>query len=67
MGSTTLIDDLCWNRTSEDTMAHYQHDQQQARIQRAADPIRLRQAKQALDEQKAHYWEKNALFVWERG
>ncbi|MDQ2092317.1 hypothetical protein [Marimonas arenosa] len=67
MGSATLLDNLCWNRTSADTMVHYEHEQQQARIQRAASPIWLRQARQALDEQKAHYWEKNALFEWERG
>ncbi len=67
LGSDTLLDDLCWNQTSANTMAHYEHKQQQARIQRAASPLWLRQAKQALDEQKAHYLEKNALFVWERG
>ncbi len=67
LGSDTLLDDLCWNQTSANTMAQYEHEQQQARIQRAANPLWLRQAQQALDEQKAHYSEKNALFVWERG
>lgn len=66
MGSATLLDDLCWNQTSQETMAQYEHDQQKARIQGAASPNWLRQAQQALDEQKAYYLEKNALFVWGR-
>ena len=67
LGNDTLLDHLSWDQTSANTMVQYAHEQQQARIQRAASPLWLRQAKQALDEQKAHYWEKNALFVWERG
>ncbi|MDQ2091159.1 hypothetical protein [Marimonas arenosa] len=66
LGSATLLDDLSWNGTAGETMAVFEHAQQQARIQRAASPIWLRQAQQALKEQKAHYLEKNALFVWER-
>lgn len=66
LGSATLLDDLSWNSTSRETMAQYEHEQQHARIQRAASPLWLRQAQQALDEQKAHYLEKNSLFVWGR-
>ena len=34
MGSDTLLDELCWNRTPVDTMSQYHHDQQAHRIQR---------------------------------
>jgi hypothetical protein len=36
MGSGTLLDELCWDRTPVDTMAQYHHDQQAHRITRAA-------------------------------
>ena len=55
MGSDTLLDELCWDRTPVDTMAQYHHDQQAHRITRAASPLWLRQAQQALNTQQAAY------------
>jgi len=55
LGGETLLDDLCWDRTSANTLAEYQHDAQQARILRAASPLWLNDAKQALAAQQARY------------
>ena len=67
MGSGTLLDELCWDRTPIDTMAQYYHDQQAHRITRAASPLWLRQAQQALGDQKAAYQANADQFVMERG
>ena len=67
MGSDTLLDELCWDRTPVDTMAQYHHDQQAHRITRAASPLWLRQAQQALNTQQAAYQANADQFVMERG
>ena len=67
MGSDTLLDELCWDRTPVDTMAQYHHDQQANRLSRAASPLWLRQAQQALDHQKAAYEAQADLQMMERG
>ena len=67
MGSDTLLDELCWDRTPVDTMAQYHHDQQAHRITRAASPLWLQQAQQALGDQKAQYEASGDLQMMERG
>ena len=67
MGSDTLLDELCWDRTPVDTMAQYRHDQQAHRITRAASPLWLRQAQQALHTQKAQYEASGDLQMMKRG
>jgi len=67
MGSDTLLDELCWNRTPVDTMLQYHHDQQAHRITRAASPIWLQQAQQALNTQQAQYEASGDLQMMERG
>ena len=67
MGSGTLLDELCWDRTPADTMAQYHHDQQAHRITRAASPLWLRQAQQALHTQKAQYEASGDLQMMKRG
>ena len=67
MGSGTLLDELCWDRTPVDTMAQYRHDQLAHRITRAASPLWLRQAQQALNTRQAAYQANADQFVMERG
>ena len=67
LGSDTLLDELSWDRTPVDTMAQYHHDQQANRLSRAASPLWLKQAHQALDHQKAAYQANADQFVMERG
>ena len=67
MGSETLLGELCWDRTSADTMAQCAHAQQAYRIQRAASPLWLQQAQQALNDQKARYEASGDLQMMERG
>ena len=67
MGSETLLDELCWDRTSADTMAQYNHEQQAHRIQRAASSLWLQQAQQALHTQQARYEASGDLQMMERG
>jgi hypothetical protein len=67
MGSDTLLDELCWDRTPVDRMAQYHHDQQAHRITRAASPLWLQQAQQALGDQKAQYEASGDLQMMERG
>ena len=55
LGSKTVLDALCWNQTSADAMAHYEHEAQNARISRAVSPFWLSQAQQALKTQQANY------------
>jgi hypothetical protein len=55
LGGKTVLDALCWNQTSADAMAHYEHEAQHARISRAASPFWLSQAQQALKTQQANY------------
>ena len=67
MGSETLLYELCWDRTSADTMAQYNHEQQAHRIQGAASPLWLQQAQQALNTQQAQYEASGDLQMMERG
>ena len=67
MGSETFLDELCWDRISADTIAQCAHAQQRYRIQRAASPLWLNQAQQALHTQQAAYEASGDLQVMERG
>ena len=72
MGSDTILDALSWTvEQSYHLMDHAldeHYTQQQAqRIQRAASPLWLRQAQQALDDQKAAYEACSDLQMMERG
>jgi hypothetical protein len=67
MGSATLLDEMCWDRTTESEMAKYEHDAQTQRIERAASPIWLRQAQQALQAQQAAYAADDGNLVAKRG
>ena len=67
MGSDTILDELCWDQTSSDTFIQFTHEQQAHRIQRAASPLWLRQAQQALGDQKAAYEASSDLQMMERG
>jgi len=67
MGSETFLDELCWYRTSADTMAQYNHSQQAHRITGAASPLWLQQAQQALHTQQAAYEASGDLQMMERG
>lgn len=53
LGSETLLKEISWDQTTADTMAQYHHAQQAQRITRAAGPLWLRQAQQALEAQQA--------------
>jgi len=67
MGSATLLDEMCWDKTSGTEMAKYEHDAQRQRIERAASPIWLRQAKQALQAQQTAYAADDGNLVSKRG
>jgi len=67
MGSDTILDKLCWDQTSPNTIARFAHEQQAQRIQRAASPLWLRQAQQALNTQQAAYEASGDLQMMERG
>ena len=67
MGSATLLDEMCWDSTNSAEMAKYEHDAQRQRIQRAASPIWLRQAEQALTAQLAAYGADDGNLVAKRG
>jgi hypothetical protein len=67
MGSDTILDELCWDQTLPNTIARFTHEQQAQRITRAASPIWLRQARQALHTQKARYEASGDLQIVERG
>jgi hypothetical protein len=67
MGSDTILDDLCWDQTAVDTVAQFARDQQAQRLSRAASPIWLKQAQQALHTQQAAYEASGDLQVMERG
>ena len=72
MGSDTILDKLSWTveqsyyLTDHALDEHYTQQQAQ-RIQRAASPLWLRQAQQALDDQKAAYEACSDLQMMERG
>lgn len=67
MGSATLLDDISWDSTNSVKMAKYEHDAQAQRIQRAASPIWLRQAQQALTAQPEAYAADDGNLVAKRG
>ena len=67
IGSDTILDNLCWDQTLSDSTAQFAHEQQAYRIRRAASPLWLRQAQQALDTQKARYEASGDLQIVERG
>ena len=68
MGSDTISDNLCWDTGHANHTTDDNYSQQQAyRIQRAASPLWLRQAQQALNDQKARYEASGDLQIVERG
>lgn len=67
IGSATVLDDISWDGTNSVEMAKYEHDAQRHRIQRAASPIWLRQAQQALTAQLAAYAADDGNLVAKRG
>ena len=72
MGSNTILDSLCWHAQQSKSQAHSSlrenYTQQQAqRLSRAASPLWLNQAQQALDTQQAAYEASGDLQMMERG
>jgi len=68
MGSDTILDNLCWDADQSHFAPNDNYAQQQAhRIQRAASPLWLLQAQQALDDQQARYEACGDLQMMERG
>jgi hypothetical protein len=67
LGNDTFLDHLSWDQSTLEEMAQYEHDQQQARIKRAASPIWLRHAQQALEAQQAAYEADDGNLVSKRG
>ncbi|EDM72521.1 hypothetical protein RAZWK3B_09726 [Roseobacter sp. AzwK-3b] len=67
LGSATILDDICWDSTNLAELAKYEHDAQAARIHRAASPLWLRQAQQALQAQQAAYAADDGNLVVKRG
>jgi len=68
VGSDTILDNLCWDAEQSNYAPNDNYCQQQAhRIQRAASPLWLHQAQQALWTQKARYEASGDLQIVERG
>ena len=72
MGSDTILDNLCWgaeqsNLLTQHSLNEHYSQQQAYRIQRAASPLWLRQAQQALNTQQARYEACGDLQIVERG
>ena len=68
MGSDTILDNLCWDAEQSNYAPSYNYCQQQAhRFQRAASPLWLQQAQQALHTQQARYEACGDLQIAERG
>lgn len=67
LGQAKLLTEYCWDQSTLEQMAQYEHDQQQARIKRAASPIWLRHAEQAFEAQQARYEADGIDAVAERG
>ena len=67
MGSETLLDEISWSRSSGTEMVQYEHDAQRHRVLRAASPIWLRQAQQALTAQLEAYAADDGNLVARRG
>jgi len=72
MGSDTILDELSWTAEQSyyltDHALDERYTQQQAqRLSRAASPLWLRQAQQALNDQQARYEASGDLQMMERG
>ena len=68
IGSDTISDNLCWNAEHSNHALNDNYTQQQAhRITRAASPLWLHQAQQALHTQQAQYEASGDLQIVERG
>jgi len=68
MGSDIISDNLCWDSAQLNFAPNDNYAQQQAyRITRAASPLWLQQAKQALNTQQAQYEASGDLQMKERG
>ena len=68
IGGDTILDALSWNTGHANHTTDDNYSQQRAhRITRVASPIWLRQAQQALDDQKARYEASSDLQMMERG
>ena len=67
MGSATWLDEISWHSIDLADMAKYEHDAQRQRIERAASPLWLRQAQQALQAQQAAYAADEGKLVAQRG
>ena len=68
MGSDTILDNLCWDAEQSNYALNDNYCQQQVqRIQRAASPLWLQQAQQALHTQQARYEASGDLQIVERG
>ena len=68
MGSDTFLDAMSWDdQTAANVFNDYNHLKQAQRIQRAASPLWLQQAQQALNTQQARYEARGDLQMMERG
>ena len=68
LGSDTFLDAVSWDdRAAANAFKDYNHLKQANRLSRAASPLWLKQAHQALDHQKAAYQANADQFVMERG
>ena len=72
IGSDTILDNLCWgaeqsNLLTQHSLNKHNAQQQAHRIQRAASPLWLHQAQQALWTQQAQYEACGDLQIVERG
>ncbi|MDA9789839.1 hypothetical protein N9B86_00040 [Planktomarina temperata] len=68
LGSDTISDNLCWDTSQVNFAPNDNYAQQQAhRITRAASPLWLQQAQQALHSQQARYEASGDLQMMERG
>ena len=68
LGSDTFLDAVSWDdQTAVSAFKDYNHLKQANRLSRAASPLWLKQAHQALDHQQAAYQANADQFVMERG
>ena len=68
LGSDTFLDAMSWDdQTAANAFKDYHHLKQANRLSRAASPLWLKQAHQALDHQKAAYQADADQFIAERG
>ena len=68
LGSDTFLDSMSWDdQAAVSAFKDYQHLKQANRLSRAASPLWLKQAHQALDHQQARYEACGDLQMMERG